>query len=129
MKRISIVASLILIIFSIVKIVVKAPSPSKDISGTYVLRVESEGVSGVIRAVMEITMKDPTSFLVKGIDQPWSGAGTFSNDTGFYDWQFTSGDAGRTHLQLGKDGLLHGQVRGNDNGIDWDYIAVPKAAN
>ncbi len=129
MKRISIVASLILIIFSIVKIVVKPPSATQDISGTYILRNKSDGETGAIMAVMQISMKAPSSIEVKGVDQTWSGSGSFSNDSGFYDWQFPSGDKGRTNLTLGKEGQLHGQVRGSNNSINWDYVATPKAAN
>ena len=108
---------------------VKPPSPTKNLNGTYVLREENEGFTGAIRAVMQITMKSPTAFDVVGIDQTWSGSGTFSNNSGFYEWQFPSGDKGRTNLTIGKEGQLHGQVRGSNNSINWDYIATLKTSH
>lgn len=52
----------------------------------------------------------------------FSGQGTFDGKTGYYDWQFGDGRAGRTTLSLDADGVLHGQVRGSS--IAWDFQAL-----
>jgi hypothetical protein len=60
-------------------------------------------------------------FFISGMGQPWTGQGQFNGRSGFYDWKFPDGRAGRTDFTVYPDGSLQGHLVGA--GIDSQFIA------
>lgn len=56
----------------------------------------------------------------------WSGIGNFDGRTGYYDWRFPSGDAGRTTFYYDGQSLM-GSVRGKTQSTNWNFTAFPVA--
>jgi hypothetical protein len=96
---------------------------TERIVGRYTLynkRSDNPEVQMTIQAVNE------TTFEIRG--DGWIGLGTLSKNKGYYDFEFTNGDSGRTAFRINKEGDLEGDVKFNEENLvyvnlDWKYIA------
>jgi hypothetical protein len=76
--------------------------------------------AGKATGSMSVNSQDGTRFTISG--QGWSGEGSVSGGSGYYNWRFSDGRTGRTDIRASaSDGITQGTVRGS--GINWTYTA------
>lgn len=83
----------------------------------YVLDQPDKGVI----AKFGIKSLSTTEFVVAGLFQEWEARGKIEGKSGYYDWKFENGAAGRTTIEVLPDGSLKGHVVGS--GLDWWFLA------
>jgi hypothetical protein len=98
----------------------EAGETARSIEGTYLL-YHSENQQGKPVCKLAITARGENSFLVFGVDQPWSGEGRIEGNTGYYYWVFVGGERGTTTFTINADKTLAGKVQGEV--APWTYHA------
>jgi RNA polymerase sigma factor (sigma-70 family) len=109
----------------------QTPAPSRkdvggarSIAGVYRLFARDNPDAGLV-CKMEVIARDGNSFSVRGLDQNWSGEGKLDGRSGYYNWVFDEGQTGRTTFTIGRDGTLRGEVLGEQDQVNWSYLARP----
>jgi hypothetical protein len=93
---------------------------AQDVVGTYSLYNTDNKLVGS----MSVTSQNGSNFTIGG--SGWSGSGSVSNGSGYYDWRFTDGRSGRTTIRAtAADGIIEGTVQGpnGDATLNWTYTA------
>lgn len=113
----------ILLIFTLVALSNVFHAQTDQISGQYVLYKKN---SNVATNVMFIDKIDDATFEIRGLD--WRGIGKIANNKGYYDFEFSNGDIGRTEFRIKKNGEIEGNVKFDKENLlwvnqDWTYVA------
>jgi len=95
---------------------------AKSIEGDYLLYRWEDQEGNPVRK-MAITAGAEKDFSIRGLDQAWSGKGRIDGNNGYYNWEFVTGERGRTTFTINSNGTLKGEVRGEI--APWTYLARP----
>jgi TonB family protein len=94
----------------------------QNIEGDWAFHNNSEP-SPTVTSTAAIFGQKGSNFSVRG--DGWSGTGSVSGNSGYYDWTFTNGERGRTTFTVANDGTLQGHVQGpsNNPNLNWSFVA------